>query len=235
VEARLGGWKGTPGQTPAPADPKAQPAEVTLVHRADAPQSQLRIGHLGVARNNPDYFPLILCNAVLGGMFNSRINMMLREQKGYTYDARSQFGFARAPGDFVVSTGVRTDVTAPAIQDVLAEIERMRKTDVTAEELQHAKNSYSLSLPGMFQNASRVASMMGGLFVYDLPLDYYQTLPQNLSGVSVADVRRVADAHLKPEQLSIVVVGDESKVGPSLSQLGRGPVVKRTVTGAKAP
>ena len=92
-----------------------------------------------MARSDPDYFALVIGNAILGGMFNSRINMNLREAKGYTYGARSAFDFMRAPGSFVVATGVRTDATADAVHEILKELKTMHDTDVSAEELLHAR------------------------------------------------------------------------------------------------
>jgi zinc protease len=236
VKKRLGGWKPAKGAAPTtpPKAPEPNDAALVLVNKRDAPQSQLNIGHLGVPRDHPDYFSLVLCNAILGGQFNSRINMNLREDKGYTYGARSQFEFWRGAGPFVVSTAVRTDVTAPAIQEVLKEIDHMRASDVTPEELSNAKSRYSLSLPGYFQTVGAIGSMFSGLYLFNLPLDYYQRLPENIAKVTVADVRRVAEQHLKPQALSIVVVGDKQKVISALGDLQRGAVELRDADGHAA-
>ncbi len=231
VTKRLARWQGARGLSLAPAKPLVQPAEVVVIDRAGAPQSQLRVGHLGVSRAHPDYYALVICNAILGGLFSSRINMNLREDKGYTYGARSAFDFLRGDGAFYVSTGVETSVTAPAIREILAEIARMRTSDVTLEELGLAKSRYALSLPGYFQTVSSIASMMSNIYVYDLPLDYYQELPKHIAAVTVTDVRRVAEAHLKPDSLSIVVVGDRQKVTTALAELQRGPVAVRDAAG----
>ncbi len=231
IKDRLGGWTGSKGAEAAPVKPTPEPAALVLVDRPDAPQSQVRIGELGVARSTPDYYSLVIANAILGGMFNSRINMNLREDKGYTYGAHSVFDFRRGQGPFVVYTGVRTDVTAPAITEVLREIERMRESEVTDDELTHAKNSYSLSLPGYFQDVRGIAGMMANIFVFDLPLDYYQKLPDNIARVTKADVSRVAREYLHPEQLSIVVVGNRSKVEDGLKLLDRGEVQLRNADG----
>jgi zinc protease len=228
VKSALGTWKRKGDLTPPPQAPSANDPSVVLVERKDAPQSQLRIGHLGVARTDPDYFALVMCNAILGGLFNSRINMNLRESKGYTYGARSRFDFMRGRGAFWVSTGVRTDVTDLAIREVLKEIQEIT-TDhhATQEELDSARNRYSLSLPGNFQTVGGVSSMMANLFLFDLPLDYYQTLPENLQAVTLDDVNRVAREHIRPEKLTIVVVGDSAQVADGLDKLKRGPVSVR--------
>ena len=224
VERCFGAWTGLVGPEPPPPAPRVQPPETVLVPRPEAPQSELRVGQLGVARSHPDYFNLLIMNAVLGGLFNSRINMNLREAKGYTYGAYSSFEFNRAPGAFVVQTAVRTDATVPAIREVLAEVDRMRREPVAAAELEDAKNSYALSLPAMFQTVDRLAAMMARIWIFDLPLDYYRQVPGRIRAVSADDVRRVASEHLDSEQLSIVVVGDPGQVGASLQKLGRGEV-----------
>jgi len=231
VNKTLSSWKGKAGLTSPPPDAKPLAGGIVLVKKTGAPQSQLRIGELGVARSDPDYFPLVMCNAILGGLFNSRINMNLREDKGYTYGARSHFNFTRGRGSFVVGTGVETSVTAPAITEVLKEIETMRDTNVTAGELHDAKSRYSLSLPGYFQTVGAIAGMMGNIYTYDLPLDYYQKLPAQIRAVSIKDVRRVAEAHLRLDRLAIVIVGDPDKTEGPLSKLGLGPVQHRDAMG----
>ncbi len=217
----FGTW--TPGEQVADvALPTAAPARIVIIDQPSAPQSQLRIGALGVARSSPDRDALLLCNAVLGGQFNSRINMNLREDKGYTYGAFSRFAFMRRPGPFVVSTGVRTDASAPAIDEILREVATMRETSVTQEELNNARNLYVLSLPSAFQTIAGMASSVAQLSLYDLPLDYFRTLPARLAAITTADVLRVAAQHLSLEALSIVVVGDRTKIEKGLEQLRRG-------------
>ncbi|MEZ4272915.1 MAG: pitrilysin family protein [Myxococcota bacterium] len=232
VDKRLASWRGKGGSPEAPSAPTAQAASgVILVDKPEAPQSQLRIGHLAVSRDDPDYFPIVLCNAILGGMFNSRINMNLREDKGFTYGARSSFDFLRGQGSFVVSTGVRTDVTTPAIQEVLHELDQIRSQDVTQGELDRAKQWYSRSLPGFFQTIDGIAGMIANIYLFDLPLDYYRTLPDKIAAVTIEDVRRVAQAHIKPSELAIVVVGDRKQVEPTLAELKRGPIQIRNADG----
>ena len=108
----------------------AQP-RLVLVDRPGSPQTQLSVATIGVPRSSPDYIRLRVMNAILGGLFSSRINLNLREANGYTYGARSQFSFWRGAGPFAVSTGVRTDVTAPAVREIVNEVKRMVETDVT--------------------------------------------------------------------------------------------------------
>lgn len=220
VEQQLGSWKvaGRNLQT-ATVLPKPTPA-LAIINKEEAPQSQIRIGHLGVARSDPDYFPLVICNAILGGLFSSRINMNLREDKGYTYGARSSFEFLRGTGSFYVGSGIRTDVTDLAIKEIFKEIERIRQEPVRDDELQDAKNRYALSLPGYFQSVDGISSMLAALYVHDLPLDYYKTMPEQISKVTATDVLRVAQKHLRPNEMSVIVVGDRKKIEAGLLSLG---------------
>jgi zinc protease len=234
VEKRLGSWKGKPGAEPPPAAPKPQPPDVVLVPRPGAPQSQLRLSHLGIARTAPDYESTLVMNEILGGMFSSRINLNLRESKGYTYGAYSYFDANRAPGSFVAGAGVRTDATAQSVHEVLAEIDGMRDRDVTDEELRHAKDGFALSLPGRFQTIGSLAGMVSNVWVQGFPLDYYSQLPARVQAVTIADVRRAAQVHLIPEQLSIVVVGDPAVVAEGLTALGRGELELRAADGKPA-
>jgi zinc protease len=224
VEKRFGAWKGAPGAAAPPPPPKAEPPDVILVPRPDAPQSQVRLGEIGIARTSPDFFPVMVMNEILGGMFNSRINMSLREEKGYTYGAYSYFDPSRAAGLFVVGAAVRTDVTVPAIKEMLKQVDGIRARDVGEDELRQAKDGLALSLPGRFQTVGSIAAMMRNIYVYDLPLDYYRRFPERVQVVSRADVRRAAEAHLLPEQLAVVVVGDPAEVETGLGKLGRGEV-----------
>jgi zinc protease len=194
------------------------------VDKPGSPQTTLRLGHMGVARASKDFVPIEVMNTTLGGLFSSRINLNLREKHGYTYGASSAFAYRRGPGPFVIGTNVRTDVTAAAVSEILGEIERMRTTEPTEEELALAKESIARSLPSQFETTSHSASTMGELFVYGLPLDYYAALPAEIDAVTAADVRRTAETHLKPRQLVIVAVGDTGQIEAQLRGLDYGPV-----------
>src|SRR5687768_9156488 len=149
AQATFGSW---PKGTVSPAKlgvPAAAPPRLVIVDRPGSPQTQLRIATFGVPRSSPDYVPVRVMNTILGGMFSSRINMNLREEKGYTYGANSTFQFARSGGPFSVQTGVRTDVTAPAMHEVQLELKRMIDTRVTPQELTLAKDAITLQLPAL--------------------------------------------------------------------------------------
>ncbi len=231
AERYFGGMRAAGNDGRTPAVPGKPVRRIVIVERPDAPQTVLRIGHIGAARSCSDYVALDVMNTALGGLFSSRINLNLREKNGFTYGASSSFVFRRGQGPFVIGTSVRTDVTAPAIAEIFHEIDRMRASEVTAEELATAKDSIARALPGMFETTPESASSIGQLFVHNLPLNYYHDLPEQIQSVSAADVRRVAQQYLKPEETVIVAVGDRAKIEPELAKLNLGPIEIRDSAG----
>ncbi len=234
AEQYLGQWKGQSPDFRFPAVHAAGGRRVVLVEKPDSPQTVLRLGHLGVERSNPDFVAIDVMNTGLGGLFSSRINQNLRERHGYTYGASSAFVFRRGPGPFLVVTGVRTDVTAPAVTEILNEIERMRTTLPTPEELALAKDSIARSLPGLFETTPQTASSIGQLFTYALPPDYYRQLPSQIESVTAEEVRRVAERYLKPEDMVLVAVGDRGKIERELEKLDFGMIELRDPSGNPA-
>jgi zinc protease len=218
TEAAFGGWpRGTvtPVQLGTPA---SAPPRLVIVDRPGSPQTQLRIGTVGVPRSSPDYVPVRVMNTILGGMFASRINMNLREVHGYTYGANSQFQFWRSGGPFAVSTGVRTDVTGPAVHEVMIELKRMAETRVTPEELTLAKDAITQSLPASFETSDRTVGALGALFTYGLPLNYYSNLGEQISVVDAQAVQDVARKYLVPDKFTVIAVGDRAQIGPALER-----------------
>jgi zinc protease len=222
VERAFAEWSGArPGATPIGQSTSTTSAKLVIVDRPGAPQTQVRVGIIGAARSSPDYIPLRVMNEVLGGGFSSRINMNLREEHGYTYGANSQFMFRRGPGPFSAGAGVRTDVTVPAVQELLKEIQRMGATSVTPDELVLAKDSITRSLPSTFETSENTVASLSSLFVYGLSLNYYSTLTDRIQGVDAAAVQAAARKYLVPDKLVVVAVGDRSKFGSGLeAQLG---------------
>ncbi|MDP7039555.1 MAG: pitrilysin family protein [Myxococcota bacterium] len=222
VRQTFAGWKANKLVALSPEKPQNPEVKRILVDRSGAPQSALRIGHLGVERSHPDFYNILMCNMILGGLFNSRINMNLREDKGYTYGARTYFDFLSQSGSFFAATSVRTDATAASVNEIFLEIATMHRKGIKAEELEHARNAYTLSFPGYFQTLGGIAQMFGKIFGHALPVVYYRTLPEKINTVQVEDVNRVAREQLKPENLSTVIVGDKEKILEGLESLGRG-------------
>jgi zinc protease len=186
------------------------------VNKPDAPQSELRVGHVGLPRKHPDFFPTLVMNAVLGGLFGSRINLNLREEHGYTYGASSFYDWRRGPGPFVISTAVESEVTAPALREILLEIDRIRCEKISAEELSLARDYLEGVFPIRYETTSAIASALATMAIYDLPPDYYDSYRANIHNVSGDAVLEAAKSHLHPELLQTVVVGDAGIVRGSL-------------------
>jgi predicted Zn-dependent peptidase len=204
--------------TPAPRpDPR-----IRLVDRPGAPQSELRIGHVGPPRSTPDFHALITMNAALGGQFTSRINRRLREEKGLTYGARTSFDLRRVAGSFTCETSVQADATAQAVEDVLAELEAIRGTSVlTAAELAQAKASLTRGYVRNFETSAQIARATAQLAVHGLPDDTFDRFVPEVGALTSADVHDVAVRALSPAEATVVVVGDRALVGESLGTLGR--------------
>jgi zinc protease len=234
VEKAFSDWrKGTP-VSGALGEPVTTKARLVLVDKPGAPQTQLRVASIGVPRATPDYEPIRIMNEVLGGLFSSRINLNLREAHGYTYGASSQFVFRRSAGPFLVATGVRTEVTAPAVVEIMKELKRMRDTEVSTEELTLAKDSFVRSLPAEFETSAGVNAATANLYVYDLGLDYYTRLGGRISAVTAEQVRAIAQKYVMPDKMIVVAVGDRAKIGRDLQKLNLGAVEARNADGALA-
>ena len=223
--AAFADWRGGSPSPPAPTcRPRAEEAGVWVVHRPGAVQSEIRIGHVGVPRAIPDWFPLRIFNAVLGGTFTSRLNLNLREEHGYTYGVRSQFAARRAAGPFTVATAVDTPVTADAAREAVAEIVRMVSDGPTEGEAASAREYLAGVFPLQWATTSAVASRRADLHAFDLPRDYWQTYRDRIRAVTAADAHAAGMAHVHPDRLQVVVVGDAERVREPLQTLDLGPV-----------
>lgn len=233
----LGGWTG--GAAPrahdrAPDGAASEERRVHLVAKPDAPQSELRLGHVGVPRSHPDYFPITVMNMVLGGLFNSRINLNLREEHAYTYGAFSAFEWRRGAGPFEVSTAVASEVTAAAAAEVLAEIDRIRDHDIAADELSLATSYLDGVFPIRYETTGAIAHALASLVTFGLGDDYYDSYRDRIRAVSIADVRRVAVERLRPDRLQLVVVGDPALVRAPLEAMGVGAITVYDAEGREA-
>jgi zinc protease len=209
----------------APQDgPDSAPAggRLVLVDRPGAPQSEIRIGHVGVARKTPDFHAIAVLNAILGGTFNSRLNRILREEKGYTYGISSSFDMRRQPGPFVVRTAVETAVTVPSIDEILRIVRDFGQADVESDEIDIARDYLVGVFPLRFEAASQVAGALGGLVALDLPDDELDRYRPGVAAISAADVRAAAQRNIRPDELAVVVVGDAAAVEPELRAAGLG-------------
>ena len=231
VENKFGAWQsGAPPKLPV-MTPEVSHARVVIVDRPGAAQTSLFLAQPGPARSTPDYPGLEVMNADLGGLFSSRINMNLREAHGYTYGAFTSFTYDRYSGYFVAGGAIRTDATAPAVTETLKEIHRMMDTKMTPGEIDLARDSESRSLPGSFETSGAAAGSFADIFIYDLPIDFYQKLPSRFSAVSVEQTQALAQKYLKPDQMIVICVGDRAKIEADLRKLNLGKLEIRDATG----
>jgi zinc protease len=223
---QFGSWKPNGTALPLPAAlatvPHPATTRVWLVDKPEAAQSVIYIGWPGVERTSPDYPALAVLNTLLGGSFTSRLNMNLRETKGYSYGASSGFTFRAAPGPFLASSAVRTNVTDSSLIEIFKEIRNVRDTPVPQDELARAKNNVELGLPGTLESTSQIASQMSQLATFGLALDELPKLAARVRAVTAADVQRVARQYLTPDRAHVVVVGDLSKVKAPIEALALG-------------
>jgi zinc protease len=218
------GW--TPGAAPPSRIGPVTPAEavrLAVVPRPNAPQSELRIGQIAAARLTPDYHALALANAILGGQFVSRINLNLREDKGFTYGARTAFEFRRRRGPFVLQASVQSAATARAIEESLGEISAIRgPRPVSPDELSFGIAALTRGYARNFETADQIGRAVMQLALYDLPDDYYAEYVARVESVTCGDVSRVMTDYLDPARLTTVVVGDPAAFAGELDRLGLG-------------
>jgi zinc protease len=227
AERLFGSWRAPAGlapQAPIVARSALTERRVRLVHRPAAVQTEIRVGHPGLPRKIPDFHALSVMAAILGGLFNSRLNRNLREDKGYTYGAGAGFDLRRAAGPFAARAAVNTEVTVPAVTEMLSELERMRDEPVTDDELAAARDFLVGVFPLRFETPGPVVGSIAGLVVHDLPDDELAHYRAAIEAVTGDDVHRVARDHLHLERAGIVLVGDADAIGAEVERAGFGPL-----------
>jgi zinc protease len=223
VESAFGGWEGSSSGDHPSASSLPDAPRINVIARPGAPQSELRIGHVAVARHTPDYHALVAANAVLGGQFTSRINLNLREDKGFTYGAYTGFDFRRLPGPFTLYGSVDTAATSRAIEESLGEIAAIRgPRPASAAELSLAVAGLTRGYARNFETADQVARAVMQLALYDLPDDHFAQFVPRVEAITPDDVTRVAKQHLDPDRLMTLVVGDVDRIAQDLAGLGLG-------------
>ena len=234
ADKAFGSWPRGTAPRPALGAPETTKARLVIVDKPGTPQTQVRVASIGAARSSPDYRALQVMNNALGGLFSGRINMNLRERRGYSYGAYSQFMFRKSPGPFVVAGGIRTDATAPAVTEIFNEINGMIVTPMSADELQKAKDALANSLPGAFETTGNTVNSFANIFIYDLGLDYYTRHAQEVRAVTAAQALEVAKKYLVPDRLVVIAVGDRKVIEPELRKLNLGAVEIRDAEGRPA-
>ena len=202
--------------------------KIYLIDKADAPQSSIRIGLVGIERQSPDYFPVTVMNLIFGGGFY-RLDLNLREGKGWTYGARSSFDSRRTPGPFSAGGEFVAPHSADSVAEILKELNNIRDSDVTDAELSRAKDQIIKSFPARFATRGNLAAQLAELAVFGFPDSYVSEYTHKIAAVTKDDVRRVARKYLDPNHLAIVVVGDRKSIEAPLAKLA--PVELRDLDG----
>ncbi len=221
---RLGDWAGSgPGHRTIPAvGPSGR--RVVLVDRPGSVQSELRVGRIGIERHDPRYFPAFVMAALLGGVFGSRLNMRLREELGYTYSAHANFDPRRSAGPFVARAAVQTEVTAPAIAELLGQLDRITVEEPGARELAEVRDYLVGVFPLRFETTGGVAAAIEPLAVYGLPDDHWKTYRSKIERVDAEEVLRVARETIRTDDLLILLTGDATAVRGPIESAGFGPL-----------
>ena len=222
IEKAFGDWqKADVPASAIPAAPEQAASRILLIDRPGSVQTVLQLGTLGIERNSPDYFSILLADKILGGGPAARLFLNLREDKGYTYGAYSNFGGSRFRGTWASSSEVRTDVTEGAMKEFMFELKRLRNEKVSAEELENAKRaivgSFALSLEQPQSLLQNIITQK----LYDLPADYWDTYPQKVSAITVDDIQKVAQKYIDLDHIQIVAVGDAAKAKDVLAKYGK--------------
>jgi zinc protease len=221
AETLFGDWRTPPAfEQPIPPTVVSQAGRVIVVDRPNAVQSSIIVGHAGLSRSDPDFIPVSVMNTLFGGYFGSRLNLNLREDKGYTYGAHSRFDARMQEGPFTASAEVRNDVTEFAVEEILKEIIRMRDETVSEKELTTVRNYITGNFPIQIETPVQVAQRIITMELYGLEKSYYNTYNSRVLSVTADDVRRVAGSRLHPDRMTIVAAGKASVLRKTLERFG---------------
>src|SRR6185503_5309153 len=222
IEKAFGDWQ--KADVPAftvPEAPAQAESRILLIDRPGSVQTVLQLGTLGIERTSPDYFAVLLADRVLGGGPSGRLFLNLREDKGYTYGAYSNFGGSKFRGTWISSSEVRTDVTEGAMKEFMYELNRLRTDVVPAEELDNAKRAIIGSFALSLEQPNTLLQNIITQKLYNLPADYWDTYPQKVSAITAADVQNAAKKYLDMSHLQVVAVGDAAKAREILTKYGK--------------
>lgn len=232
----FGAWKSNAIVPAAPVAPAATARkQVTVVPKADLKQTIVVVGRPAIAAGSADEPALELANHIFGGYFGSRLNMNLRESKGYTYGARGGYDDRRGVGAVRISSAVRADVTGPALGEVFNELNGLKTKPITAEELAQARESVVRAIPGKFEDVDSLASTGASLFFTRQPLDRLDKLIEGVQAADAATVQAVAQKYYDPASMQIVLVGDPAIIQTQVGALNLGTLKTRAPAAPAAP
>ncbi|QHL88472.1 insulinase family protein [Nibribacter ruber] len=220
--AFLNTWK--PKPVNMPADTKLAGIDKTkifIVDKEKAAQSEIRIGYMALPYDaTGEYYKANLMNYVLGGAFNSRINLNLREDKGYTYGARSGFSGTEEAGPFTASAGVRSNASDASVVEFMKEIKRFREEGITDAELAFMKNAIGQSDARRYETSFQKAAFLNNMLRYNLTPDYVAKQNEILQNITKEEINALAKKYLPVDNMSIMLVGDKAAIKPGLEKLG---------------
>ena len=210
--------------------PPVGATKVYLVDKAGAAQSEIRIGHPSVASTDPDYYALTVLNYPLGGAFSSRVNLNLREDKGYTYGARTGLSGGLLPGAFTASAGVKTDTTKPSVVEFMKELVNI-KGGVTDKELAFTKDALVQGVNRQYESTRALLGMLESIGRYGYPDDFVDRRLKQIATITKDELKKLAEKYFHPEAMVVLVVGDKATVGAGLAELGYGTVTELDIDG----
>jgi len=222
IEKTLAGWqKSNTNLAKLPAPTKFKGRKLLIVEKPDVTQTQIRIGNVSVPRNNPDYFPLIVANTILGGGFTSRLMNELRVNQGLTYGVSSRFNMFKETGAYLISTFTKNQTTRKIIDLALAEVKKFREKGVTQKELQGAKNYLKGLFPLRLETPEALASQISDIEFYNLDPKFVDTYIQKIGAVTLDDIKRVTNKYFDYEDVVLVVVTNPKETQKDLEGLGK--------------
>jgi predicted Zn-dependent peptidase len=222
IERAFAGWEKIEAAVPpAPKVEYEYVRTVNVVPRSDLNQSNIVLGHIGGLRSDPDYFALVVANQILGGGFTGRLFKNVRSRQGLAYSVFGSYesDFAHR-GAFGLGCQTKSESTVQAIQAILSEVEKLRQTEVSDEELRIAKESFLNSFVFFFDTEGEIVTRLLTYEYYDYPADFLLQTREQVEKVTKADILRVAQKHLHPDKVQILVVGNPEDFDKPLSTLG---------------
>jgi zinc protease len=234
IEKALSAWAKA-GEKPAFTFPPVSEPKATTIFLVDKPgaaQSTFAIGRPGPPRNTPDFYALQVMNTILGGMFQSRLNANIREEKGYSYGVSSSFSYGKGPGPFRTGGDIVTEKSDAALIEFMKELKGIiGSRPITDEELNTAKDALIQRLPATFASVSSINNALTTLWTQNLPDDYYQQYAKKIAAITRDDVLRVAKQYVTVDHLAIVIVGDKSVIEGPLKATNIAPIVYYDIEG----
>ena len=222
LEEKFGAWQKRDIPAVNLPEPKApEGLKILLVNKPDATQSQIRMGHLGIARSNEDYFAISLMNYIYGGGgFSCRLMKTVRAEMGLTYDVHSSFDYRKIPGPFGITTFTRNESVGEAVKEIIKQIVLFQEQAAEMEELADAQSFYTGSYPMRFETPNQIAGQLMYVKLYNLGDDYIETYRDKVRAVTIEDVKIMAGRYLHPDNMAIVVVGKKEEVYNQLTEFG---------------